>query len=92
MVRTARIREKPLEGFRTQSRDLGEQKIENFWKNQNFHIMVKKCPRKNFLFFQFFPDFLGLIQSLGKIMSVTANFRAKFQKFEIFDGFWGLYR
>ena len=32
MVRAARIREKPLEGFRTHSRDLGEQKIEKFSK------------------------------------------------------------
>ena len=55
--------------------------------------MVKKCPRKNFfIFFNFFRIFLGLIQSLGKKMSVTANFWAKFQKFEILDRFWGLYR
>ena len=94
MARTARIREKPLGGFRTHSRDLGEQKIEKFSKKSIFPLYGRKVPQKKifFYFFQFFPDFLGLIQSLGKKMSVTTSFRAKFQKFEIFDRFLGLYR
>ena len=36
MARTARIPEKPLGGFRTHSRDLGEQKIEKFSKKSIF--------------------------------------------------------
>ena len=32
MARTARIRVRPLEGFRTHGRDLGKQKIEKFSK------------------------------------------------------------